>query len=547
MGFKKKYWVTIIIITISLLVGIVIGTFISGKSFGSKFFLSKENKIDTILGIINEEYVDTVQLISLIENALPHIIDELDPHSSYIPSSQSAHYSEDMEGRFGGIGIEINFYLDTLVIVRVYPGSPAGQAGLQAGDRIVLIEDRDYLAEGLSIDEVTDLLKGKIGTKVLVHVKKYGQAETKPFSLERQSIPMETIVSYRVDENTGLIKIVEKFTHKTHDEFIQSMAKLKSEGCTQFIIDLRENGGGAMDAAINIANELLPAGNMIVYSEGKAFPEQPFFANGTGALRQEPLVILLDQFSASASEILAGAVQDNDRGLIVGRRSYGKGLVQNHIELADGSALRLTVARYYTPSGRNIQRPYELGKAKEYNQKWFDQLVSGESFSKDSIKINEELIFETMGGRTVYGGGGIVPDIFVPLDTTSMTSYYMNLSNQDIFYKFAFYYSDTNRELLGQFKTSDEMLEYLREEPILWEIVSFAEQQGIRRRSNLIYKSSKQILANTHAHILYNFFGNEAFFPVYMSYDPMIETALQALKNGNALPTNIKKETYLDN
>ncbi|MDL2243490.1 PDZ domain-containing protein, partial [Bacteroidales bacterium OttesenSCG-928-J19] len=412
MGFKKKYWVTIIIIAASLLVGIVIGTFISGKSFGSKFFLSKENKIDTILDIINEEYVDTVQLLSLIENALPHIVDELDPHSSYIPACQAVHYSEDMEGRFGGIGIEVNFYLDTLVVVRVYPGSPAGQAGLQAGDRIVLIEDRDYLAEGLSMSEVTDLLKGKVGTQVLVQIKKYGQTEIKPFSLERQSIPMETIVSYKVDENTGLIKIVEKFTHKTHDEFIQSMAKLKSDGCTHFIIDLRENGGGAMDAAINIANELLPAGNMIVYSEGKAFPEQPFFANGTGALRQEPLVILLDQFSASASEILAGAIQDNDRGLIVGRRSYGKGLVQNHIELADGSAVRLTVARYYTPSGRNIQRPYELGKTKEYNQKWFDQLVSGESFYKDSIKINEELIFETMGGRTVYGGGGIVPDIF---------------------------------------------------------------------------------------------------------------------------------------
>lgn len=544
MGFKKKYWIIIILVTISLLVGIVIGTFISNKSFGTKFFFSKENKIDTILGIVNEEYVDTVQMTTLIEKALPHIIDELDPHSSYIPAQKSGTYTEDMEGAFGGIGVEINFYLDTIVIVRVYPGSPSEQAGLQAGDRIVKVEEIDYIEDELSIDEVTALLKGQIGTKALVHIERYDSDEPVLFTIERQAIPMETIVAYPVEENIGLIKILEKFTHKTHDEFIRAIAKLKTEGCSEFIIDLRENGGGAMDAAINIANELLPPGRMIVFSEGKAFPGQPFYANGTGVLQQEQVVILIDQLSASASEILAGAIQDNDRGLIIGRRSYGKGLVQNHISLTDGSALRLTVARYYTPSGRNIQRPYELGKTKEYNQQWFDQLVSGETFSKDSIKINEDLIFETAGGRTVYGGGGIIPDLFVPLDTTSMTTYYMNLENRDIFHQFAFYYSDSNRELLSQFRTADEMLEYLKEEPILWEVTQYAEQQGIRRRSNLIYKSSRPILTNTYAHILYNFFGQDAFYPIYMSNDPMIGTAVKALKEGHADPRNIKDETY---
>jgi carboxyl-terminal processing protease len=315
-------------------------------------------------------------------------------------------------------------------------------------------------------------------------------------------------------------------------------------GCESFIIDLRMNGGGTMDAAIHIANEFLPEGRMIVYTEGKAFPREEAWANGTGTCQKGSVVILVDQMSASASEILAGAIQDNDRGLIVGRRSFGKGLVQNQTELSDKSALRLTIARYYTPSGRNIQRKYKLGKSDEYNQEWINQLMNGEGFTKDSIKLDKSLEYNTANGRVVYGGGGIMPDIFVPIDTTNLTTYYIKLDKKKIFDQFAFDYSDSNRKILSKFKNHKDMLDYLKSQPILNEIVSYAEKNGIKRRSNLIAKSSNQILTTTYAHIIRNFFGDDAFFQIYMTNDPDIKKAIEAIQKGNATPAAIIAEEY---
>lgn len=547
MGFKKKHWTGILLVVVSLIIGVVVGTFIPDQPFSRKLFFSNYNKIEDILEIINEDYVDTVKINSLIENAIPHIIDELDPHSSYIPYQGAQMYSEDITGAFGGIGLTIERHdnCDTIVVVRMMAGSPSEQAGLMRGDRIVTVNDTPYIDIKMPFNETVGLLRGVIGTNVKLGVLRQNIDSIIPYSIERKSIPIETIIAaYEVDKGIGLIKIYDKFTHRTYDEFLNALAKLKAAGCTNFIVDLRGNGGGAMDAAINIANEFLPKDRLIVYAEGKSFPQNNIFANGTGTLQNGEVVFLVDQLSASASEIIAGAIQDNDRGLIVGRRTYGKGLIQSHIELADGSALRLTVARYFTPSGRNIQRHYELGKGKEYNREWLDQLTGAESFSKDSIRIDSALLYTTTGGRTVYGGGGIIPDIFVPVDTTALTTYYMNMESQNIFKRFAFYYADTNRDILKEFKTYSELLEYLESEPILWEVVRFAEEKGIRRRSNLIYKSAQHILINTYAHILRNYFGDEAFYPIYMKDDPVVLKAIEVIRQERAYPSNIIRKEY---
>ncbi len=547
MGIKKRHWVVIILIAVSLIVGIIIGIFVSGQPFTRKFLFSRENKIDTILGIINEEYVDSVYMKDLVEKAIPHIIDELDPHSSYIPQKEASGYTQAMEGSFGGIGITLGYFdtNDTLIISRITPQSPADQAGMLAGDRIILIDDSTYLDKGYSTDDMLSKVRGQVGTTLKLSVMRRNSDELIEYNIMRQPILVESVAAaYEVADGIGLIKIYDAFSLKTHEEFLNALAKLKSIGCHHYIIDLRGNGGGTLDAALNIANEFLPLGRLIVYAEGKSFPGDKVFANGTGSLQEGQVVILMDQLSASASEVLAGAIQDNDRGLIIGQRSYGKGLIQNHIELIDGSALRLTIARYYTPSGRNIQRPYEMGKGKEYNMEWVDQLLSDGNFYEDSIKFNPELAYQTHGGRTVYGGGGIIPDIFVPLDTTSLTTYYMQLEKKDLFNHFGFYYSDKYRDTLNEFKTYAEMLEYLEEQPILWQIVNFAEDQGVKRRSNLIYKSTKPILRSAYACILRLFFGDAAFYPVYMDEDPVIAVAIETIAQGMALPHSIEKEKY---
>ncbi|GHT77689.1 peptidase S41 [Bacteroidia bacterium] len=545
MSLKKKTWWLITAIGISLIAGIIIGIFISGKSFGRRLFLTPNNKINVVLDIINEDYVDPANMKDLTENAITNIINGLDPHSSYIPSSELQAVNNDMEGHFGGLGMEYFIYQDTIVVVSVTHGSPSSQAGLLAGDRIVQVDDSSFIGKNITEEKAINTLRGPVGTSVKLGIKRDNSDKLLEYSLIRGNILLTTVkAAYQIDNGIGFIKIYDKFSHTTYDEFMHAITKLMAEGCKSFIIDLRMNGGGTLEAAIKIINEFLPAGRMIVYAEGKSFPRNQFISDGSGNLQENQIVILMDQLSASASEIVAGAIQDNDRGLIIGRRSFGKGLVQDQIELSDGSAVRLTIARYFTPSGRNIQRKYELGKTEEYNQEWINQLNSAESFHAGSMKVDTTLAYQTLHGRTVYGGGGIQPDIFVPTDTAHLTTYYINLENKGIFNQFAFEYWLKNREQLKKYKDAASLLIHLRQQFLLPEIIQCAEQNGVRKRTYLISRSANQILLTTYACILRNFFGEDSFYPVYLSADPMIAKAIEAIRKSDTTPEAVAAMKY---
>ncbi|MDR0686142.1 MAG: S41 family peptidase [Dysgonamonadaceae bacterium] len=519
---------------LALLVGFIAGELLSRQSLMHGFFQPESNKISLLLDIIDNAYVDEVSIHDLTEQVMPKLMAELDPHSAYIPADEFAELKADMEGQFAGVGIEYCAIADTMVVLNIIKGGPAEQAGLMPGDRIITVNNLKFTGDNFSEEKIRNNLRGSEGITVQLQIQRRGENSLLNYSVVRRNIPLTTIKAYyKISDNIGLIKIYDSFSANTYNEFIKAMAHLLSQGCSKFIIDLRSNSGGVIDAAVNICNEFLSAGSPIVYAEGNAFPREEIQANGLGSLQENPLVILVDQFSASASEIVAGAIQDNDRGLIIGRRTFGKGLIQNQIELSDSSAVRLTIARYFTPSGRNIQRKYELGKAEEYNEEFLDRFSDGEEFHEDSVHQNEQQLFYTKKGRKVYGGGGVMPDIFVPLDTAEITSYYINLDRNNIFRQYSGEYSDANRVKLSEFKDHNSMLDYLKTQPILYDITHFAEKYGIKRRSNLINISSRSILRTTYAQILGNFFGEETFFVVAMEGDPIIGRAVEILNNNN--------------
>ncbi|GHV20714.1 peptidase S41 [Clostridia bacterium] len=507
--------------------------------------MTSNNKINVILDIINEDYVDPVNMKDITEGAIRNIVNELDPHSTYITDSDLPGINNDMDGYFGGIGVDYFLHKDTIVVMNLTHGGPSSQAGLMPGDRIVTVDDSVFSGSDITEEKIMKTLRGPIGSPVKLGIRRNFSDPVIEYTIQRSEILMTTVkAAYEVKKGIGFIKIYDKFSHTTYDEFVQAMTKLVARGCTSFIIDLRTNSGGSYEAAIKIINEFLPAGRMIVYAEGKSFPRTESISDGSGNLPYNPVVILMDQMSASASEIVAGAIQDNDRGLIIGRRSFGKGLVQNQIALSDGSAVRLTIARYYTPSGRNIQRKYELGKSVAYNQDWLDQFNNGESFYEDSIKIDTTEVYKTIHGRTVYGNGGIIPDIFIPVDTAHLSSYYINLENKGIFNRFAFEYSDKHRTILSQFKDYSSMLTYLKTQLTLEDMVRYAEENGVKKRTFQIYRSANQILNTTYACILSNFFGDNVFYQVYLSNDPVIARAVQAIQKGEAYPQAVATMKY---
>ncbi|MDR3339698.1 MAG: S41 family peptidase [Candidatus Symbiothrix sp.] len=548
MYSKKISWWVIVLILLALIIGFVTGNFISGKSFARKFFLRPENKIDVVLDIINEEYVDKINMNDLMEGAIPKIIGELDPHSNYIPSNELAAIKENMDGHFAGFGIEYLLYSDTLYITGVIHGSPSEQAGLLTGDRIVMINDSLCVGSSFSEEKIQDILRGEIGTTVKFGIKRLASDSLLQYRIARAFVPVSSIkAAYEVAEGVGLIKIYDTFTSNTYNEFINAMAKLLNKGCKSFILDLRMNKGGSFEAAVNICNEFLPKGKTIVYTQGKSFPREDVFANGLGTLQDNQIVILMDQASASASEIVAGAIQDNDRGLVIGRRSFGKGLVQNQIELSDGSALRLTIARYFTPSGRNIQRKYEMGKADAYNKEWIDRFSNGEEFYEDSVDFITTSMHHTLAGRPVYGGGGIMPDIFISLDTTELTSYYLHLKDKDVFRHYAFLYADANRSKLKTFTDYKNMANYLKTQYLLSDVVQMAERDGIKKRSLLINISANQILNTVHAYIVGNFFGEEALYAIILDNDLMVKQAIDIIQKGLATPESVALTNYKTN
>jgi len=532
-------------IAFGIAIGILIGNIYS--SFNSRHSLfNRGNKLEAILEYVNEAYVDSVDIQELVERSIPDVIAGLDPHSSYISAKDMEIVGDDLEGHFSGIGVQFIIQNDTIVVVSIISGGPSEAAGLSAGDRIVFVNDSLYAGKDISNEKVMRGLRGKKGTPVKLGIKRIWSDEITDIIVTRGDIPTNSVdASFVVGDKTGYIK-VSKFGSTTYSEFISAISKLKNEGCDSFVIDLRQNTGGYLAAAIQMVNEFLSRGQLIVYTEGRAFPRQETYADGTGTCQNEQVVVLMDEGSASASEVFSGAIQDLDRGLIIGRRSFGKGLVQGQRQFKDGSALRLTIARYHTPSGRCIQKAYERGNAEDYNQDLMRRYLRGEFYSQDSIKLEDFPLFHTLTGRPVYGDDGIMPDIFVPRDTVGVNSYYTKVANMGYIYEFAFNYTDKNREKLKEFKDWESLDNYLKSQSLLWGLINFAEGRGIRSRPYLIEESRKLIESQLHAYIIRNMLGEEGYYQAMLRNDVVLKKAMEAINKDKATKKSIENRSYLN-
>lgn len=538
MSTKNSSRFTPIIIAISVVAGILIGTFYARHFTGNRLGIinGSSNKLNALLHIVDDQYVDTVNMTDLVEKAMPQILAELDPHSTYIPAQNLEEVNSELEGKFSGIGIQFTIQNDTIHVNAVIPGGPSEKVGLMAGDRIVMVDDSLFVGKIVTNERAMRTLKGPKGSQVKLGVKRMGEKDLLSFNITRGDIPQHTVeASYMLNDDIGYIK-VSKFGRASYEELLKSLAELNNQKCKGLIIDLRGNTGGYMEAAIRMVNEFLPEGKLIVYTQGRKYPRAEEFANGTGSCQKIPLVVLIDEGSASASEIFTGAIQDNDRGTIVGRRSFGKGLVQQPIDFTDGSAIRLTIARYYTPSGRSIQRPYQSGKDRNYELDIYNRYEHGEFFSRDSIKQNENELYHTSLGRSVYGGGGIMPDIFVPQDTIGYTSYIATVAGRGLTVQFTFQYTDNNRKKLSEFETEEELLNYLRRQGLVEQFVRFAESKGVKRRNILIQKSYKLLEKNIYGSIIYNMLGLEAHIKYFNKTDATVLKGMEILENGEAFP-----------
>lgn len=536
------------LLAICLIAGIAIGTFYANHFSGNKLGIinTSSNKLNALLRIIDDQYVDTVNMGELVEEAMPQILSELDPHSSYIPAKDLEAVNADLKGSFSGIGIQFTIQNDTIHVNSVIQGGPSEKVGLMAGDRIVEVDDSAFVGKIVTNSEAMKRLKGEKGSKVKLGVYRPGEKDLLHFTVIRGNIPVKSIdASYMINEKVGYIK-VNKFGETTYPELLIALAKLNQKNCEGLIVDLRGNTGGYMAAAIQMVNEFLPNNRLIVYTQGRKSPREDYNSNGTGSNQKMPLVVLVDEGSASASEIFAGAIQDNDRGTIVGRRSFGKGLVQQPIEFSDGSAIRLTIARYYTPSGRCIQKPYEKGKESEYELDLLTRYEHGEFFSADSIKQDETEVYHTRLGRPVYGGGGIMPDIFVPQDTTGMTSYFRMAANRGLIIRYTFDYTDQNRITLQKYDTPEKMEAYLKGQNLLNKFAAWAEKKGLKRRNNLMMKSRRLFEMSLYGNIIYNMLGMEAYVEYLNESDKTVLKAVEILEKGESFPQAPSPQTTTD-
>lgn len=540
MKGKKNLGLVALPLLLSLgLVGcIFIGRYITHRSLSDK-----EEKLRTVLRLIGSEYVDAIDVDSLIEAQFPELLNSLDPHSAYIAASELQSVNDDLEGSFSGVGVSFQIMNDTVNVIEVIPGGPAEKVGLLPGDRIIKADTTSLTGKEITTDKVFKTLRGAKGSKVELEVMRYNSSKPLAFDVIRGDIPVNSVdCSYMLGDSIGYLRVT-KFARNTYNEFFTALNDLKANGAKKYVIDLRGNTGGFMDQAIYMANEFLPAGRMIVYTKGRR-PENENMAisDGGGSFKDAELTVLMNEYSASASEIFAGAIQDNDRGLVIGRRSFGKGLVQNQTELPDSSAIRLTVARYYTPSGRSIQKEYTRGKDGKYELDIVDRYTHGEFYNADSIKLDKSKIFSTSNGRTVYGGGGIMPDVFVPEDTTGYTSYYINVVNNGLIQKFAYSVADKYRGMLDGVKSLDRLLKVLpRDNTLLENFVSFAVKNGIPARWYYINKSRGLLLEQIKAMIARDVLGYPAFIEMLNHSDPAVKRAVEALENGeSALDIKLK-------
>ena len=536
---KKKTLVWLpVIIAVSIVLGIVVGHRYASPSLVDEqnLFSLTRNKIDNLMDIIEYQYVDTVDADALIEDIMPQIVDELDPHSAYIPAEDLQAVNEELEGSFSGIGVQFSILNDSITVVGIVSGGPSEKMGLMPGDRIVEVDDSAFVGKEVTNDKVLKKLRGEKGSIVKLGIIRATSPEMLTYEITRGDIPVNSVdVAFMAAPETGYIKI-NKFGRTTYTEFLTALAKLKSQNARKYIIDLRGNSGGILEIAINMINEFLPKGELIVYTEGKAFPRSEAVSDGRGSFRNDQLVVLIDEWSASASEIFAGAIQDNDRGTIIGRRSFGKGLVQQQLPFADGSAVRLTIARYYAPSGRCIQKEYELGHGEDYEKDILNRFMHGEFDSRDSIKQIDSLAYRTRYGRTVYGGGGIMPDIFVARDTTGNSQYLNDAVNKGLIYQYAFKYADENRDKLAAYKEYKSLQKYLQQQPILQEFTAYAAQHGVKRDSRQIETSKKLLTNYLESYIARNIIGDDAFYPIYLSEDKTYLKAVEVLDADKGFP-----------
>lgn len=519
-----------LVISIAIVLGIVIGNYISTK----KFTLDKDRKINAVLNLIQSEYVDSIDVKYLVEQAIPAIIGNLDPHSYYIPASDIRAENEKLDGSMSGIGVSFFMMNDTANVDQVIPNGPAEKVGMLAGDRIISVNGESIVGGTLTAEGIRSKIRGEKGTKVRIGVKRNTSKKTLTFTITRDDIPMNTIdVSYMLDDKTGYIKIAQ-FGKNTYDEFFAALSKLKKDGASRYIVDLRGNPGGYMEMAILMVNEFLEQGELIVYTKGRKEREDiQVWSDDQGSFHDAQVAVLIDEYSASASEIMAGALQDNDRGLVVGRRSFGKGLVQKQIYLPDSSAIRLTIARYYTPSHRCIQKDYTLGDEDDYSKELYDRYSHGELYSADSIKVDKSKIFRTANGRIVYGGGGIVPDIFVPNDTTGITTYYRAVANLGLLQQYVYTYVDINRDQLKNVKTVKQLMGMMpSDDALTYDFVCYARDNGVPMRWYYINLSRSLIARQLRALVIRDVLGSEEFYRYYNHTDNTVNAALKALNDG---------------
>ncbi|MEI6697233.1 MAG: S41 family peptidase [Bacteroidota bacterium] len=528
---KHKYLP--IIFSIVLIVGILLGMLLAGTLKNRNLFSSKRQTYDKVNDVINfalQDYVDTISIEKLQEKAISGMLQSLDPHSAYISSEEFNEVNDPLMGNFEGIGVQFRIQSDTIMVINTVSGGPSEKIGIRAGDRIVKVDGKNVAGIGIKDTDVLKKLKGKKGTTVKVSIFRRDVAHLIDFNIVRDVIPTYSIdISYMVDSKIGYIKL-SKFSKTTSQEFLQALQKLNNQGMQQLILDLRGNGGGFLQSAIDVADEFLTDGKLIVYTEGKNRPKQFAYATKKGVSEKAALVVLIDEWSASASEIIAGAIQDNDRGTIIGRRSFGKGLVQEQFDLSDGSAVRLTVARYHTPTGRCIQKSYKNG-IEDYMNDLSQRYQNGELENPDSTKFADSLKYKTPKGKVVYGGGGIMPDIYIPLHMDKQIDYYNQLNNKGLIYQFAFEYTDKNRKLFAAFKNADDYLQkYTVSQPILNEFIEYAAKNGISKNLQGYTPSLEKIKVMLKAFIGRNVFDDKGFYPVYLQTDNAFLKAVEELK-----------------
>ncbi|HNY01101.1 MAG TPA: S41 family peptidase [Bacteroidales bacterium] len=514
--------------------GIFVGILLGSRTENLDLLRSKQDKLKEVMNYVEDNYVDTINRKALEEKAINGLLGNLDPHSVYISAEEFHDANDPLLGSFEGIGVQFRIENDTVAVIIPVAGGPSEKLGIRAGDRIVKVDGKNIAGIKIATTDVMRKLKGPKGTKVNVSIFRRGVKGLLDFSITRDVIPTYSLdIAYMAEPGIGFIRL-NNFSATTHDEFHQSLEKLSGQGMKKLILDLRGNGGGVLKAAIDVADEFLGQGKLIVYTLGMHHAKEVSNATSDGLFENGDVVVMVDEGTASAAEIVSGAIQDQDRGLIVGRRSFGKGLVQEQMDFKDGSALRLTVARYYTPTGRCIQKPYKDG-LDAYNNDFFHRTMNGELEHPDSIHFPDSLRYTTPKGRTVYGGGGIMPDVFIPVERDSSRLFYTQCLNRGLIYQFAFDYTDRSRAQLAIYDTPGRFLQgFVVTDAIYSEFMAYAAQKGVKHEGGDLVKSDRYARAMLKAYIGRNLLDNDAFFPVLNSIDPGYQKAVELLKSGKA-------------